>query len=50
MQWIPLDKLDATGQMLRPEVIGLCLGIKAYPITKKYLKKAFYALDFYFDW
>ena len=33
-QWIPLVKLDATSQMLRPEVFGLCLGIEAYPITK----------------
>ena len=37
-QWIPLFKLDATGQMLRPEGFGLCLGIEAYPITKSILK------------
>ena len=40
-QWIPLVKLDPTGQMLRPEVFGICLGIEAYPITKSILKRHF---------
>ena len=40
-QWIPLVKLDATGQILRPEVFGLRLEIKAYPITESILKSHF---------
>ena len=40
-QWIPLVKLDATGQMSRPKVFGLCLGIEAYPITKSIFKRHF---------
>ena len=45
-QWIPLVKLDATGQMLCPEVFGLCLGIEAYPITKSILKRHFMSKTF----
>ena len=40
-QWIPLVKLDATGQILRSDVFGLCLEIEAYPITKSILKRHF---------
>ena len=39
-QWIPL-KLDATGEMLRPEVIGICLGTEACHITESILKRHF---------
>ena len=40
-QWIPLVKLDTTGQMLRPDVLGLYLGIETYPFTKSILKRHF---------
>ena len=40
-KWIPLVKLDATGQMLCPEDFGPCLGIEAYSITKSILERHF---------
>ena len=49
-QWYPLVKLDATGQMLRPEVFGLCLEIEAYPMTnnifkRHYIPETFISID-----
>ena len=40
-QWILRVKLNATGQMLLPEVFGLCFGLEAYHITKSILKRHF---------
>ena len=35
------NTVKATGQMLHPEVFGLCLIIEAYPMTKSILKRHF---------
>ena len=35
------NTVNSSGQMLRSEVFGLCLGIEAYPIAKSILKRHF---------
>ena len=40
-QWNPLVKLDATGQILCPQVFGICLGNEALLMTKSIIKGYF---------